>query len=356
MKKKLLLGILAATLAFVGLNGVKADAPEKMYPYYGDGSTILWDNTNHMRCDHVYGACKEYIVSEDGSIEDDAIKLTNGSEVLDVSKTKLSGGYVLTTTKDTGIYYLTYDSDPSEVDGFVNITYYDIDEDLSNYIEGANWNSDHGKYAYIVSNPYYYISVDDNITLNKNVSIHTSMLYANKIINNGRIATGAVYSNEISGNGNIILDYRVIPYGPTAFEADYLALRFYAKQISGVTVDLKGDIKDGTEFGFAGFVNNQYQENITKENAQKIIDMLNNVKGNSLKGYKVVLDELTDVPSGTKMYIGVLKKETESNSQTTNTKNKVKNPKTGDTLFKILGAITLAGAGFVVTVKKAKQK
>ena len=50
------------------------------------------------------------------------------------------------------------------------------------------------------------------------------------------------------------------------------------------------------------------------------------------------------------------KKTTSNTSNNAETKKTVNNPKTGDTLFKILGAITLAGAGFVVTVKKAKQK
>ena len=50
------------------------------------------------------------------------------------------------------------------------------------------------------------------------------------------------------------------------------------------------------------------------------------------------------------------KKTTSNTSNNAETKKTVKNPKTGDTLFKILGAITLAGAGFVVTIKKAKQK
>ena len=46
------------------------------------------------------------------------------------------------------------------------------------------------------------------------------------------------------------------------------------------------------------------------------------------------------------------------NSKTTTAASKktVKNPKTGDVLFTILGTITLAGAGFVVTLKKAKQR
>lgn len=54
-------------------------------------------------------------------------------------------------------------------------------------------------------------------------------------------------------------------------------------------------------------------------------------------------------------------KKAESSKKSDNIKNNktkeaVKNPKTGDTLFAILGAITLAGAGFIVTIKKAKQK
>ncbi|MBQ9013841.1 MAG: hypothetical protein IJ094_09900 [Bacilli bacterium] len=48
--------------------------------------------------------------------------------------------------------------------------------------------------------------------------------------------------------------------------------------------------------------------------------------------------------------------ETKKATTTAASKKTVKNPKTGDVLFTILGTITLAGAGFVVTLKKAKQR
>lgn len=370
MKKKLLLGILAVCLTFIGLNGVKADGPAVSYDEYGNGSTIMFNSTTKKECYNLQDpSCKEYTVLEDDGFEDEYIKLKKGEEEFELSKRDIAQGFVLTTTKPVKEFYLpgehgSNDIDFESIDGFQGIQFYRSMYLSTNETQIWEYDVNNGKYINLVTIGNNALYFDDNEILNipRNVTITANAIEAVKgIVNNGIIKTGALTAANISGNGNIKISYAATPQGAPfgSFE------RLFFGGISGVKLDIIGvQIKEGLLVGKLGRISDT-----TKEDAQKRINQLNSVKGSSLKGYKFMLheasvsdeDKLAVGVEGAdiKYYVGVLAKETASEklaNAASNVKKAVKNPKTGDTLFAILGAITLAGAGFIVTIKKAKQK
>ena len=372
MKKKLLMGVLAFCFMFIGMYAVKADGPERSYPVYGNGNTVMWDNTNHYYCggDYVYANCKAYTVSDDDGEEDEYITLTSGTEVINLNKIALSGGYVVITSQELSQddYMLAGevdgigDGDPADVPGFKCVWYYDKFDDASEYLESANFSASLGDYATVVSTYLGELySTTPTLTINKNVTVITQYVNVLNLVNNGKIKTSTLSAAKVSGNGNINLVYNAWPQGDPFIPADRLSVN----SISGVTVDVtKATVKEGMHFGFIG-----YASEMTKEEAQKVVDQLNSVKGSSLNGYKVVLKETTllaedpnTAGSGTendKFYIGVLEKNSLSENisdAVAQAKKAVKNPKTGDPVYTIIGLMVLAGAGFTVSMKKAKQR
>ncbi len=375
MKKgKLLLVGTALLTSLMFATGVKADGPTRIYPVYGNGNTVNWDNQNFMQCTQIQGSCKEYVVSNDSGAEDEEITLTNGSEVINLNKVALSGGYVLVTTQEQpqDNYFLAGevdgigDGDPADVPGFVYYEFYDQFADASEYINIANNEANNGRYVTIISKYLSdMFSSAQTLTINKNVTVITQYLDVLNLVNNGKIKTGSISANNVTGNGHIELVYNAYPEGDPFIDANRLSI----SSISGVSVDVKNaNVNKGMHFGFLG-----WDDEISKEDAQKLVDQLNKVKGSTLNGYKVVLKEttlLTEDPNtagvgfeNDKFYIGVLEKDetaATANSAKNNIVNKlkaaVKNPKTADALFTILGTLVLAGGVFVVTVKKAKQK
>ena len=355
MKKKLnLLGVLVVSFLFC-LVGVKAYNPEIIYQVYENGSEIIWDNSNNHRCDSLHSDCKKYIVSQEDNEQTSTITLTeqDSSEVIVLNKAQLVSAYIMVTTNELGDFYLAGegkigDGDSPYTDTVKKIIYYDTYANSYDIINNANTYADDGYYVNVVSSYMHLIEYDGTITVNKNVTVTAQSVWVKNIINNGKIKTGCISSEQVTGNGIINLVYSADNQGDPFIDAD----RLEVGSISGVKVNITGiEVKDGVQFGFLGFTDNAYGRGITKEEAQKIINQLNVVKGSGLDGYRVVMKEVEvfnpygDEPL--KAYIGVLEKEKETTV--------VANPKTSDSIINIIAIIVLAGAGTFFTIKKVKN-
>lgn len=55
----------------------KVSALVREYPEFGNGNTILFDNTNTVKCNTEYYLCYSYIIPEDDGINDDEMRMTN---------------------------------------------------------------------------------------------------------------------------------------------------------------------------------------------------------------------------------------------------------------------------------------
>lgn len=379
MKKgKLLLAGTALLTSILFAGNVKADGPSTQWQTYQNGNTIYYNATSARQCHYSMGGnCKEYIISNDDGVEDEYVTLTNSDGSIEVHKHSLSGGYILVSGSEQEENYLhgetdIGDGDPaSGVKDFMYIEFYDSYADAEVLLNKANASTlyvaptSEGAHKYVTLYSFNGLYFDGNIKVENGVSIYAPA-FGNResnIINNGKLKVGALYANRITGNGYINIVYSAdAEMGDPYFVFD----RFSVKEISGVIFDITGaTIKEGLQVGTPG----EFGE-ISKENAQKMINMLNASKGDTLKGYKIILKEYNDnfLTNGG-AYYGELEKETASSSSdtaankitttqkaATKLKAVVKNPKTADTLFTILGTIVLAGGAFVVTLKKAKQK
>lgn len=368
MKKgKLLLAGTALLASLLFTSGVKADGPSTIWQTYENGSTIIYDNVNYRRCPITTETCKEYTVSGDDGIEDEYVTLTNSEGSMEINKYSLSGGYILVSGSEQGESYLygeteIGDGDPTEgVTDFMYIEFFDQYADADDIIYMANSATVYpvppyeGAHKYVTLYSWSGIYISGNTEIEEGVSVYAPA-FGNRdynIINNGKLKVGAIYANKITGNGSIKVVYSAnAEMGDPYFVFDRISI----KEITGNTLDVTGaTIKEGLQVGTPG----EFGE-VSKADAQKMIDMLNAAKGNTLKGYKIVLKEYEDdfFTEG-KAYYGELVKDTtataKSNSVVNKLKAAVKNPKTADTLFTILGTLALAGGVLVVTVKKAKQ-
>ena len=358
MKKKLLLGILAVCLTFIGLNGVKADGGpvdeliangNVTYQTYTSGESIMFDFERLSLCSNVGGSCKTYTITGDEGENDGVVVLTDSdSNSMNMSKDLLAIGYKLSATSEVKFKTDPFSKNKLNVDSD-NLTYIKFYKDASDIVSDLNNASN---YDTFVQQGYVEFQTT-SLTIPKNVT-YVGVPDVNNLKVNGRLVTGHVYGS-ISGTGTIELNYKYeegyLP-GPNP-EISEKAIRFSPFGISGVKINVVEDtVKEGLVFGYPGYV-----EYYNEQEAQNFIDMYNNVFEASYPGYTLKLKKTNE--GQLDFYYGVVSKK-ENTSSTSNTasnvKKAVKNPKTGDTLFAILGAITLAGAGFIVTIKKAKQK
>lgn len=335
-------------------------AVEIEYPVYS-GKLIYDKNFNYI-CTSVYDGCKEYNVSEDDGVNDSQIRLTNVNDEGDtftVYKFEISDGYIVSATKNIDLKFekeTSEDYDITQMEEVTKIVYLKDKDAIIDAIKNAK------KYDNIYAN--YFSSVNE-IVIPENVTLTSESIYDVKsLVNNGIIKSRFLNNIEkLSGNGTINISYTFGDMGDGGFTTKELreAERISnIKEISGVKIDITGtDIKEGLSFGLVGSL-----ETVKKEDAQKIIDMYNKVLGNTLNGYEVKLSTIKDMQPAVDdeekdYYYGSLvkKKTNEVNNQNTTTvkKDEVKNPKTGDTVLYIVGAIVLSLTAFVVSYKKIRQ-
>ena len=180
------------------------------------------------------------------------------------------------------------------------------------------------------------------------------------LVNNGIIKTRSLYGiDKISGTGVINIPYTMsTELGDGGFTKKELmeAKRISSiKDISDVKINIIGTkVKEGLSFSFIGTT---YE--VSKEDAQKIIDMYNKVLGDTLNGFEVKLstmkDRFADNEEKDYYYGSLVKKVTQTTTTATVKKEEVKNPKTGDTILYIVGAIILSVSALVVSYKKIRQ-
>lgn len=358
---KILLGGVVGLSSIMFMTNVKADGgiidqlTEKgkvEYQVYNNGSSIMYDKTYNYECTgSTSTTCKSYTISEDDGISDSTIKLTSGSEEFEIGKDALAAGYIVSANKNIEIY-LDGENKSDEISGTVDditkLKYFKRFDDVASLIKNAK------QFDNIYLGNVNDLSYTDFV-IPKDVTV-TGLSAARNIINNGKIKTSMIGAKKISGTGSIDLLYNIY-IGSWAGEYTPVndATRFSVTNISGVKVNvLNTTIKEGMSFGEVGTTTGY-----TKEEAQKVIDMYNNVLGTSMNGYKLKLAKYK-VEGDNEYYYGELQKVEETkNTSKTNvaTKTQVKNPKTGDNILYI-GLITIASVlGIGYGAKKfAKQK
>lgn len=345
-------------IAVVCLTGVlftdKVFAAVVEYPVYS-GKIIYAKNRNRI-CTNVYGDCKEYTVSEDDGINDDRIKLTDADgDTFEVKKVDLAYSYVISSTKNIDLDLPTAgeDFDNTGKEGITKIVYLKDKDEVINAIKNAK------KYDNIYAN---YISLStDELVIAENVTLTLESLENIKsLVNNGIIKTRSLYGiDKISGTGVINIPYTMnTELGNGGFTKKELmeAERISSvKDISGVKINIiDTKVKEGLSFSLIGAT-----DEVSKEDAQKIIDMYNKVLGDTLNGFEVKLstmkDKLADNEEKDYYYGSLIKKVTQIATTTTVKKEEVKNPKTGDAVLYIVGAIILSASALVVSYKKIRQ-
>ncbi len=357
---KILLGGVVGLSSIMFMTNVKADGgiidqlTEKgkvEYQVYDNGSSIMYDRTNNYECTGLANpTCKSYTISEDDGVLDSTIKLTSGSEEFEIGKDALAAGYIVSANKNVEIYF-DEENKSDEISGTVNditkLKYFKRFDDVASLIKNAKQFDN----IYLGSGDFSYT----DFVIPKDVTV-TGLSGARNIINNGKIKTSMIGANKISGTGSIDLLYNIyIGSWPGENTPVHDATRFSVTNISGVKVNvLNTTIKEGMSFGEVGTTTGY-----TKEEAQKVIDMYNNVLGTSMNGYKLKLAKYK-VEDVDEYYYGELQKVEEiKNTSNTSvaTKTQVKNPKTGDNILYI-GLITIASVlGIGYGAKKfAKQK
>lgn len=324
------------------------------YPVYS-GKIIYAKNRNRI-CTNVYGDCKEYSVSEDDGINDDRIKLTDtDGDTFEVKKVDLAYSYVVSSTKNIDLDLPTVgeDFDNTGKEGITKIVYLKDKDEVINAIKNAK------KYDNIYVD---YISLStDELVIPENVTLTLESLENIKsLVNNGIIKTRSLYGiDKISGTGVINIPYTMsTELGDGGFTKKELmeAERISSvKDISDVKINIiDTKVKEGLSFSFIGTT-----DEVSKEDAQKIIDMYNKVLGDTLNGFEVKLstmkDKFADNEEKDYYYGSLVKKVTQTTTTATVKKEEVKNPKTGDAVLYIVGAIILSASALVVSYKKIRQ-
>lgn len=324
------------------------------YPVYS-GKIIYAKNRNRI-CADVYGDCKEYSVSEDDGINDDRIKLTDtDGDTFEVKKVDLAYSYVISSTKNIDLDLPTVgeDFDNTGKEGITKIVYLKDKDEVINAIKNAK------KYDNIYVD---YISLStDELVIPENVTLTLESLENIKsLVNNGIIKTRSLYGiDKISGTGVINIPYTMsTELGDGGFTKKELmeAERISSvKDISDVKINIiDTKVKEGLSFSFIGTT-----DEVSKEDAQKIIDMYNKVLGDTLNGFEVKLstmkDKFADNEEKDYYYGSLVKKVTQTTTTATVKKEEVKNPKTGDAVLYIVGAIILSASALVVSYKKIRQ-
>lgn len=348
-------------IAVVCLTGVlftdKVSALVIEYPVYS--GKMIYNSEYHRVCDSVCDGCKEYNISEDDDINNPAIKLTNvddESNVVTVYKSGISAGYVTSSAKNIDIDLPTYgagDFDETQIEGVTKIVYLKDEDEIISAIKNAK------KYDNIYAG-YVYLSTDE-LVIPENVTLTLESLGDIKsLVNNGIIKTRGLYGiDKISGTGVINMPYTMsTELGDGGFTKKELmeAERISSvKDISGVKINIiDTKEKEGLSFSLIGAT-----DEVSKEDAQKIIDMYNKVLGDTLNGFEVKLSTMKDEFAGNEekdyYYGSLVKKVTQTATTTTVKKEEVKNPKTGDTILYIVGAIILSASALVVSYKKIRQ-
>lgn len=324
------------------------------YPVYS-GKIIYAKNRNRI-CADVYGDCKEYSVSEDDGINDDRIKLTDtDGDTFEVTKVDLAYSYVVSSTKNIDLDLPTVggDFDNTGKEGITKIVYLKDKDEVINAIKNAK------KYDNIYVG-YNFLSTDE-LVIPENVTLTSESLRNIKsLVNNGIIKTRSLYGiDKISGTGVINIPYTMsTELGNGGFTKKELmeAERISSvKDISGVKINIiDTKVKEGLSFSLIGTT-----DEVSKEDAQKIIDMYNKVLGDTLNGFEVKLstmkDKFADNEEKDYYYGSLVKKVTQVATTATVKKEEVKNPKTGDTILYIVGAIILSASALVVSYKKIRQ-
>lgn len=328
-------------------------APVIEYPVYS-GKIIYAKNRNRI-CADVYGDCKEYTVSEDDGINDDRIKLTDADgDTFEVKKVDLAYSYVISSTKNIDLDLPTVgeDFDNTGKEGITKIVYLKDEDEIISAIKNAK------KYDNIYADSYLGT---DELVIPENVTLTSESLGNIKsLVNNGIIKTRGLYGiDKISGTGVINMPYTMsTEVGDGGFTKKELmeAERISSvKDISGVKINIiDTKVKEGLSFSLIGAT-----DEVSKEDAQKIIDMYNKVLGDTLNGFEVKLstmkDKLADNEEKDYYYGSLVKKVTQTTTTTTVKKEEVKNPKTGDAVLYIVGAIILSASALVVSYKKIRQ-
>lgn len=324
------------------------------YPVYS-GKIIYAKNRNRI-CTNVYGDCKEYTVSEDDGINDDRIKLTDADgDTFEVKKVDLAYSYVVSSTKNIDLDLPTVgeDFDNTGKEGITKIVYLKDKDEVINAIKNAK------KYDNIYVD---YISLStDELVIPENVTLTLESLENIKsLVNNGIIKTRSLYGiDKISGTGVINIPYTMsAEIGDGGFTKKELmeAERISSvKDISGVKINIiDTKVKEGLSFSLIGTT-----DEVSKEDAQKIIDMYNKVLGDTLNGFEVKLSTMKDRFAENEekdyYYGSLVKKVTQVATTATVKKEEVKNPKTGDAVLYIVGAIILSASALVVSYKKIRQ-
>lgn len=324
------------------------------YPVYS-GKIIYAKNRNRI-CADVYGDCKEYSVSEDDGINDDRIKLTDtDGDTFEVTKVDLAYSYVVSSTKNIDLDLPTVggDFDNTGKEGITKIVYLKDKDEVINAIKNAK------KYDNIYVG-YNFLSTDE-LVIPENVTLTLESLENIKsLVNNGIIKTRSLYGiDKISGTGVINIPYTMnTELGNGGFTKKELmeAERISSvKDISGVKINIiDTKVREGLSFSLIGTT-----DEVSKEDAQKIIDMYNKVLGDTLNGFEVKLstmkDRFADNEEKDYYYGSLVKKVTQTTTTATVKKEEVKNPKTGDTILYIVGAIILSASALVVSYKKIRQ-
>lgn len=324
------------------------------YPVYS-GKIIYAKNRNRI-CTNVYGDCKEYSVSEDDGINDDRIKLTDtDGDTFEVTKVDLAYSYVVSSTKNIDLDLPTVggDFDNTGKEGITKIVYLKDKDEVINAIKNAK------KYDNIYVG-YNFLSTDE-LVIPENVTLTSESLGGIKsLVNNGIIKTRSLYGiDKISGTGVINMPYTMsTELGNGGFTKKELmeAERISSvKDISDVKINIiDTKVREGLSFSLIGTT-----DEVSKEDAQKIIDMYNKVLGDTLNGFEVKLstmkDRFADNEEKDYYYGSLVKKVTQTTTTATVKKEEVKNPKTGDTILYIVGAIILSASALVVSYKKIRQ-
>lgn len=356
---KFLLGGLVCAVSFIFMNNVKAEGIKYRYPVYGNGTIISYDKKTNMEC----VGCDKYVVSQDDGEEDSDILLTkeDNTESFILSKVSLSKVSVLLSTEPLDLNFdgkSVNGENPEDMKSVKEIIYHNSTrlKDILN--EEEQFEKKYG-YANILF-PFPETAKGNNVTIPKNVTLTSEIIVGwENFVNNGIVKTYRLHADKISGNGVINL----MDSTKSGWDITY---RLSFNEISGVKVNAvtNGDL-EGLLLASLGRVSKT-----TKEEAQRKLDELNKVKGNSLNGYDIELGTTYDNSNSTEVYTGVLKKtkvnelenndsekqENEQESKKENSKKEIKNPSTGDNTDLTAIIIIVSGVLAAITFKKVKQK
>lgn len=363
MKKfsKVLLGCVFGLSSIMFMTSVKADATHK-WPVFQNGTSIgLADylgNGIKTKCtlDVNNSYCKQYVITEDSGEDDEEVRLTSSDDNSDTflyNKYNLSDGYVLSGTSEIN-ECLRECGDGDPVEGNVTKVRYFLYDEFTSLLNNSQ------KYDNFVFETYY----GANITIPKDVTLTVKDgLSLESVVNNGRIVTNALSVNgNLTGSGKVEL-YVKLPFlnigdGPLSGTEVEQASRLFVKGnlTTGMINIMDVDNLENLPFGFVGLV-----DEYTKQQAEEMIKNYSN--GLADNKYVIELKEQKIYGDGT-YYYGLIKKAslTESTQKTIDTVsnkvvNAVKNPKTGDNIFYVIGMVVLAFGAIIMSIKKfARQR